>query len=253
MLTDLFYDLYGIGERFKGRVTLGTLLSSIAAGVFIAIGCLSMCFIQASSIPYPIVKTLLSGIVFSVGLFSIMASGLNLFTGGCLVFAPLIGIQLDRRKVNPIDAILFLATYLIGNAVGVAVCSIIFKGMYPEITQSLIATATAKFNKSILELIISGFFCNILVCFASWHGRNAYDLGSLFITVLTPVVTFILCGFEHSIADMFFVSYATGEWYINLLKLLAIIFGNVLGGLVFSVVKVRPILDRTLEEKMKNA
>jgi formate/nitrite transporter FocA (FNT family) len=124
----------------------------------------------------------------------------------------------------------------------------IFKGMHPEITQTMTTIATAKFSKSILDLIISGFFCNVLVCFASWYGRKTSYLGSLFVVVLIPVVTFILCGFEHSIADVFFVSYATGEWTTNLLKLLAIVLGNVLGGLAFSVIKVRPILDNILDE-----
>ena len=106
---------------------------------------------------------------------------------------------------------------------------------YMEKAQSL---AEVKLGDSLFSLFVLAVLCNLLIFIAvDGYKNNPHEVGK-YLALILGVVVFILCGFEHSIADMFYFSMAGVIWQPRtLLAVLVITLGNSLGGLVFPLVR----------------
>lgn len=185
------------------------LIKGILAGIFIGIG--GMVFLSSPS-------KILGSVLFAIGLFTILNFKLNLFTGKlCYVV----------EKKNYIEVLLTLLGNIIGTFV-FAWCMIIAKG---GVQQVAITMCENKLALDWWEVIILGFFCNVLIYLAV-HGFNNFENPiNKFFAVIFGVVVFIMCGFEHSIADMFYFFYAQSYSWQSLLFIFLVALGNLGGGI----------------------
>lgn len=166
----------------------------------------------------------LGAALFAVGLFTICAFGLNLFTGKvCYVF--------DR----PISYVPELLLIWIGNYIGTWIVAQVIS--FTRNGDALCAAAKAlietKQNDGMLSLFILGIFCNILIYIAvSGYKNIPHELGK-YLAIFFGVMVFILSGFEHCVADMFYFNMAGALSGDSFLRLIVITAGNATGSVIF--------------------
>lgn len=221
-----------------------TFVLAIMAGAFIALGGTFMLVVQSdSSLGFTATK-LLSGFVFCLGLFLVIGAGAELFTGSNLMVTGLLSKKFSLGVMLKNWAIV-----LVGNAVGA--CSIVLLLLAADIGslngdvlwQTAMTVAEGKAELSLSTAFTRGILCNFLVCLAVWVSYSADSVTDKFFAVLLPVTAFVACGFEHSIANVFFFSYAgilqltgvVGVLSVStvLVKLFVVLLGNVVGGALF--------------------
>jgi len=193
---------------------LKALVSAILGGCCIAFG--GTAFLSLDS-------KVLGALFFTVGLFAICTMGLNLFTGKvCYVF------QRDR------DYALAVPVIWLGNLLGTGLVAVIVRlTRLSPLAEKAAALCQAKLADSLLSLFLLGVLCNIFIYLAvEGFNQNPHELGK-YLSLFFGVMVFILCGFEHCVADMFYFSMA-GAWSPDVvLRLVVITLGNAVGGVLF--------------------
>ncbi len=196
-----------------------TYVSGILGGACIAFGGVAFLSLESS---------ILGALFFTVGLFTICTLGLNLFTGKvCYVF------QRDRTyAVN-------LPLIWLGNLTGTAAVGLLVQAtrLSPALTARAQSVCQAKLDDSWLSLFLLGVLCNIFIYIAvEGFNQNPHQLGK-YLSLFFGVMVFILCGYEHCVADMFYFTVA-GVWSVDtFLRLLVITLGNAVGGVIFPLVQ----------------
>ena len=202
---------------------------AILAGASIAIG---------GAIYLATENKVVGAIFFSVGLFTVCTKGLNLFTGKAVYL-------FDNKPLFMVDLAVIWAGNLVGAWMVAALLSLTRQA--DKLTEAAAALAETKASDSLLSLFILGIFCNICIYIAvDSYGKNSHELGK-YIGIVFGVTAFILAGFEHSVADMFYFAMA-GRLFEGqtLLCLLVISLGNVVGGVVFPLgLKARDRLTKS--------
>ena len=232
----------------KTRITFGRLfVLAILAGAFIALGGFGSTVASCGVQPVALGR-FLSAAVFPIGLMMVLCAGAELFTGNCLIFLSV----LDKKATVKGMFYNWIVVYL-GNAVGgIAVAWLVVYsnsiGLYNgDLAQMTVNTALAKTVKlTFTQGLLKGILCNFMVCLAVWCAFGAKDLQSKIIGSYLPVFLFVLSGYEHCIANMYFVPagifvsslysiQAEGlSWLSFLVKnLLPVTIGNILGGSLF--------------------
>ena len=193
---------------------LSDFLLSVLAGAAISIG--GAVFLSLDS------KTA-GAIFFCVGLFMVCTLGLNLFTG-----------KVCYLPGKPRSYWGFLAIVWLGNLVGAELTALLLRitRLGPALREKAAALAAVKTGDGLLSLFILGVFCNILIFIAvESYLKNPHELGK-YLGLCFGVTVFILAGFEHCVADMFY--FALAEWTPRaLLCLVVITAGNSVGGVIF--------------------
>ena len=214
------------------------ILSGIFAGLFIALGGLGS---QIASVAVGgTAGKVVGACVFPVGLFLVVTVGVELFTGNRLLPAPWL-----NRKTTAVTMSGILKNWLlvyIGNFIGGLLLALaVFYGHIDRmfdgaLGDTMMSTAAAKMSLDPTEAVIKAILCNILVCLAVWVAMGSGSLGGKAVAVFAPVMLFVLCGFEHSIANMYFIPTGLclgaegdiGAFLLN--NLLPVTIGNILGG-----------------------
>ena len=194
-----------------------TLVGGVLAGLCIGIG--GAVFLALDS-------KIAGALFFTLGLFTICTRGLLLFTGK-------VGYALDNPPSYLVDLAVIWAGNLIGtNLVAYALRATRVCAPYAEKAASMCA---AKAGDSLLSLFVLGIFCNILMFIAVDGFRtNAHETGK-YVGLFLGVAVFILAGFEHCVADMFYFGMAN-VWSADIFaRLLVITAGNAAGGLLIPV------------------
>jgi len=194
-------------------------IQSILAGICIGIG---------GAFFLAIDNKVIGALFFTLGLFTIVTRGFHLFTGR-------IGYVLDQ----PASYCASLIITWIGNLIGtnlVALC-MLFTRNAAAFQEKAASMCETKLNDGPLSLFILGIFCNILMYIAVDGFRsNEHELGK-YLGLFLCVAGFILAGFEHCIADMFYFGIAN-TWSVHtFICLLIITAGNIVGGLLIPVCK----------------
>lgn len=222
---------------------VGYTVSAFMAGVYIALGSILMGFVGGCLAGQPSQK-LICGIVFSVGLCFVTMGGAELFTGNNFIMT--VG-SLKKTVTWGQTAKLWVVCY-IGNLIGSVVAAALFT--MTGICQSNEAVgeffanaAAAKMAGTPANLFAKAIFCNILVCIAIWCGVRLKSEGAKIAMNFCCVGTFVTCGFEHSIANMTFLSIglmnpmgkaiSLGGFFYNLA---IVTLGNMVGGILFVAV-----------------
>ena len=207
---------YWLGDREKMKKTI---FNSLAAGLMIAIG---------GSVFLGCEERTLGAILFTVGLISVVQMNLYLYTGK-------IGFVAERY--NKHDA-LHLLTGLVGNYIAATLCGLLVSYALPKSQAKAADMCAAKLGQNPLQTFILGIFCGVLMYFAIKLYKKKTMIGVLF-----AVPVFIVAGFEHSIADMFY--FAAGRSFTgkSFLFLFMVVLGNTVGAMIL------PMLKRLAGEK----
>ena len=202
---------------------------AILAGASIAIG--GAIYLAAEN-------KVVGAVFFSVGLFTVCTKQLNLFTGKAVYL-------FDNKPKFLIDLVIIWMGNFAGAWAVAALLSLTRQA--DKLAETASALAQTKAEDSLLSLFILGVFCNICIYIAvDSYGKNTHELGK-YVGIVFGVTAFILAGFEHSVADMFYFAMA-GRLFEGrvLLCLLMVTLGNVAGGVVFPLgMKLRDCLTES--------
>lgn len=196
-----------IGEaENKAVMPFGKLvILALLAGAFIALGgaCSSTAAFGISNVG---LARLVSGCIFPVGLILIVVCGGELFTGNCLMV-----IGLLDKKIKFKGMIRNLVIVWIANFIGAAVIALLiyFSGNLNYSDGALgaytIKVALGKVNLGFGTAFVSGILCNMLVCLAVYAAGAAKDIAGKILAVFFPICAFVTAGFEHCVANMYYI------------------------------------------------
>ncbi|MBQ4640566.1 MAG: formate/nitrite transporter family protein [Clostridia bacterium] len=236
---EIFEKWQGITAGKCALKPLKCFILAIMAGMFIGFGGMGATLIQSSA--QMGLNKLLGASVFPVGLMMVVMAGGELFTGNCLM----VGQGLcGRAKWNGILKNLLIA--YIGNMLGaflvsvIAACGGVLTGYGDTTAQLAMTIAKNKVSLSFMDALLKGIGCNILVCAGVWMASGASSAISKAALCFFPVMLFVLCGLEHSIANMYYIpagmlagaDVSIGAYLMN--NLLPVTLGNVIGGAGFA-------------------
>lgn len=232
-----------VGDGKTARKSWVLFVLACFAGAFIALGGLGS-QIASYSVQSPGLGRFLSGAVFPIGLMMVIIAGGELFTGNCLLFISV----LSRNTYLSAMMRSWIVVYL-GNLVGaIFVAFLVNYGhvldMYSQgLAKVAVATATSKVELSFLDAFIKGVLCNFMVCIAVWVSFSTEEVGSKIGALYLPIMLFVICGFEHCVANMYFIPaglfaktvygfQADSLTWLNFAwkNLLPVTLGNIIGG-----------------------
>lgn len=224
-----------VGEKKANLPWWKMIMLGMFAGAFIALAGVGATFANVY------VGKIAGALVFPAGLAMVVVAGSELFTGNNLMVVGLLSRRFGVGKLLKNWILVFL-----GNLLGaVAVAGLVaVSGVFDAVADTVIATASAKVNMGFSEAMIRGVLCNFLVCIAVWMAFYADSVGGKIAAVFLPIMLFVLCGFEHSVANMFYVPAGMfmaglggmmGPSVAGFLigNLLPVTIGNIIGGAIF--------------------
>lgn len=182
---------------------------AVLAGAFIALGALFSTVVTAGGGTAPGISRLLGGTVFGLGLVLVVVGGAELFTGNTLVV-----IAFASRRVRLVRLLRNWAIVYLGNvvgAVGTALLVVLSRRLEAgdgSVAVRALDIARAKTALEMPDAFVSGILANTLVCLAVWMSMSARSVTDKVVAVIPPVAAFVAAGFEHSIANLYFVPVA---------------------------------------------
>jgi formate transporter len=199
-----------IGVKKAHMNPLSMFVLAVLAGAFIALGALFSTTVIAgsSALPYGIVR-LLAGLVFSLGLILVVVGGAELFTGNNLIVMAWASGKVGTRLLLTNWVIVYL-----GNFAGaLATAALVYLSRQYTFGQGTVgaaalATANSKVGLDFVQAVVLGIFCNALVCLAVWMSFSARTTTDRILAIVPPVTAFAAVGFEHSIANMYYLPVA---------------------------------------------
>ena len=235
----------------KGKVStpLGRCFAlAILAGMFIGSGALFMTYVKADQTLSFAAANVLGGLCFSLGLICVIVAGAELFTGNSLMVMAALS-----KKISWVELVKNWVVVWLGNFVGSLILVLVVVGCASAaiaagdntIGNQMVAVASGKINLTPLQIFCRGIGCNLLVCLAVWMGFCGRTVIDKIFTAIFPVMAFVALGFEHCVANMFFlpmgyVASLMGYGTVGVLSLggicINIIFatlGNIVGGSIF--------------------
>src|SRR5512135_2696102 len=196
---------------------------AILAGAFISIGAIFATTVSAggmavkdaagaaafsTGLPYGVTR-LLAGLVFTVGLILVVVGGAELFTGNALIM-----MAFASKKVTISQLLRNWVIVYIGNFVGAILTAyLVFLGKQYSfgngaVGLTALSTGESKTALGFVQAIALGIMCNALVCMAVWMCYSARTTTDKILAIIPPIATFVAAGFEHSIANMYFIPLA---------------------------------------------
>jgi formate transporter FocA len=247
-----------VGRLKAGMSAANTFALAVLAGAFIAMGAIFATTVTAGggALPYGISR-LLGGVAFSLGLILVVVAGAELFTGNNLIVMAWAG-----RKVSTTRLLRNWAIVYAGNFVGaIGTAGILYVGKQytfgkGAVGEQALSIATGKTGLGFVQAIALAALCNALVCLAIWLTYSARSVADKILAIVFPITAFVAAGFEHSVANMYFIPSAlfirngapgtfwtaigkTAADYPNLTiqgflvnNLLPVTIGNIIGGAV---------------------
>ena len=233
-----------IGGKKCDDSLLNLIILSFLAGAYIAFGGL-LAVVAKTGIAAPVgLSKFVFGAVFPVGLILVVLAGSELFTGNCMymVVALLKGDGTVKGLVrnwvvswifNFVGA-LFVA-YFMAYLTGIVAPT----GAGAAFAKTIVATTTAKMDLTWTQAFLRAIGCNWLVCLAVYLAIAADDVVGKIAGIWFPIMAFVTIGFEHSVANMFFLPLglfcgaATNWGAIIINNLVPVTIGNIVGGAVF--------------------
>lgn len=232
-----------------------TFLLGFLGGAFIAFGAMFSTIVStgmAPAMPFGLIR-LLAGLSFCLGLILVVIAGAEIFTGNILITMAWMNRKISFFAVLKNWGIVYLAN--IFGSITVALM-VFLSGQYKfaqgTVGQMMISIVTGKLDHSLLSSLFLAILCNILVCLAIWMTYSARTSGDKLLMILFPITAFVAGGFEHSVADMYYLPMALFVKYFDpafiqkaaisapnltvgnsLILLLIASLGNIIGGMVF--------------------
>lgn len=197
-----------IGIKKAQTDFLSLLMLSILAGAYVAVGAVFATTISAGAqgmIPFGVVKVL-SGLAFSLGLILVVVGGAELFTGNNLIL-----MAFASGKVSLAALARNWAVVYVGNFIGAAATAVIMflTEQYAQgggaVGLNALSIGEAKSGLDFVQAVALGIMCNALVCMAVWMCFGARTVTDKILAIIPPIAAFVAAGFEHSVANMYFI------------------------------------------------
>ena len=253
---------------------------AVLAGAFIALGAVFSTTVSAGTagvVPFGIAR-LLAGVAFCLGLILVIVGGAELFTGNALISMAWASGIVSTVQVARNWAIVYL-----GNLLGAAATAMLvyISQQYTfgngAVGLTALEIARAKSNLGFTQAVALGTLCNGLVCLAVWLCLGARSTADKILAILFPISAFVAAGFEHSVANMYFIpigvliktdtaflasigktvnDYATLTWAnCVIVNLIPVTVGNIIGGvflvgLVYWAVYLNPACEDSKVERL---
>jgi formate transporter len=232
--------------------TLSTILLGILAGVFIGLGAM-FCTVVTTDLGLGFGLTkLLGGLSFCLGLILVVMAGAELFTGNCLIVISWMSGRTSFAKLLRNWGLVYFAN-LLGALSLAGLIFYTYQWMFNNygVGANALLIANAKVNLSFGSALARGILCNVLVCLAVWLCFSARTVTGKILSILFPITAFVAAGFEHSIANMYFIptgillanqpavleaagvtasSVANLNWAGFIANLVPVTIGNIIGG-----------------------
>lgn len=241
------FDAYSPDKMAKFVETVGVKKANLPFMPTAMLGLLAGAFISFGAMFFTLVMTnhglgfgpsrLLGGVAFSLGLVLVVVGGAELFTGNNLIVMAWAKRKVTIGKLLRNWMIVYFTNLLgaLGSALFVF-WSATLNMNDGSVADTAIQIATTKINLDPFTAFIRGILCNALVCLAVWLCFAAHDVSSKILAIVFPISAFVALGFEHSIANMYFIPIGMlltdGE--INALdflgNLIPVTLGNIIGG-----------------------
>lgn len=222
-----------------------TFALAILAGAFISLGALfyTVTVTSERGVGAPSGLTRLAGgVAFSLGLVLVVVGGAELFTGNNLIAMAWASGRIRTGQVFRNWGWVYLGNLL--GALGTAAL-VVLSGVHGladgAVGETAVRIARAKADLDSAEALARGVLCNVLVCLALWLCMGARGVADKILAVVFPISAFVACGFEHSVANMYFlpvglalaaVSSAPIALHDALSNLFFVTLGNILGGTI---------------------
>ena len=227
---------------------------AVLAGAFIGLGAMFATTTAAATatLPYGLAR-LLIGLAFCLGLILVVVAGAELFTGNNLIV-----MAWANHKISTWALLRNWVIVYIGNFVGsLGTAGLVFLAKQytsggGSVGEAALNIAVGKVNLGFVQALALGILCNALVCLAIWLTFSARSVADKILAIIFPISAFVAAGFEHSIANMYFIPYALliktfdpafgvakkidltnltwGSFFLK--NLLPVTLGNILGGAV---------------------
>ncbi len=178
----------------------------VLAGGFIGLGAMFFTLVVSDANLSFAVARVLGGTVFSLGLILVVVAGAELFTGNNLLVMAWVGRRISTAKLVENLVVVYLANLM--GAVGLAVLvawSGHAKAAGSAVGKAAVAIAAAKCALPFAEAFFKGVLCNVLVCLAVWLAMAGRNVADKILAIIFPIAAFVACGFEHSVANMYFI------------------------------------------------
>ncbi len=221
-----------------------SIVFAILGGIFIAIGGL-LSILVAGGMPgvasqNPGIVKFMAGAMFPLGLVLVVVAGAGLFTSDCATLP----FAYWQQKINLADVLKVAGIGYFANFLGALVVAWLFAYQTGTLTSDpwktyAVNLATHKIEASFWVVFTKGIGANLMVCLAIWMATAAKDIAGKVLVIWMPVMAFVALGWEHSIANMFFIPLgmmlnAPVSLYAFLYhNLLPATLGNIAGGMLF--------------------
>ena len=283
MTTQVFIDAFPPAEMAHRMEAAGVQKTELDTWTMFALSVLAGAFIGSGAVFATVVSTgltnagmgyglarLLTGLAFCLGLVAVVVAGAELFTGNNLIV-----MAFASGKVSFGALIRSWAIVYLGNFVGAFLTAYIvfltkqYMSAGGAVGANALAIASEKCSLGFIQAMAAGILCNALVCLAIWLCFSARSTTDKILAIILPITAFVACGFEHSVANMYFVpigllikssaenglweligrtatDFGNLTWSAFLLKnLLPVTIGNIIGGtgcvgLVYWSIYLRP-------------
>jgi formate transporter len=212
-----------LGVKKAGLPLANMFMLAILAGAFIAIGAIFATTVSAGSmsvkdatgaaafstgLPYGVTR-LLTGLAFTVGLILVVVGGSELFTGNNLIM-----MAFASKKITLTALLRNWVVVYVGNFVGSIITAyIVFLSKQYSFGSGAIGLAALNIGETktsfgFVQAVALGIMCNALVCMAVWLCYSARSTTDKILAIIPPISCFVAAGFEHSIANMYFIPIA---------------------------------------------
>lgn len=191
--------------------TLSLMALAILAGAFIAFGSMFSIVVTAGAegiLPYGVIR-LLGGLVFSLGLILVIVGGAELFTGNNLMVMACASGRVAAHEVLRAWGLVYVGNFV--GAVGTALLVFLASGYAHgggAVGITALVGADGKVALSAMQAFIHGILANVLVCLATWLCYSARTTTDKILAIIFPIAAFSAAGFEHSIANMYLLTFA---------------------------------------------
>lgn len=199
----------GVGVKKASLDVASMFALAVLAGAFIACGAIfattTTAGLASAGVGFGIVK-LLGGLVFCLGLIGVVVAGAELFTGNTLM-----SIAFASGKIGLGGLLSNWVVVYVGNLVGSLLTAVVMLASKQylfgngAIGVNALTTANSKCSLDFVQAVALGIMCNALVCLAVWLCSSARSTTDKILSIIFPISAFVAAGFEHSIANMYFI------------------------------------------------
>ncbi|HSN94165.1 MAG TPA: formate/nitrite transporter family protein [Anaerolineaceae bacterium] len=227
---------------------------ALFGGAYIALGAILATTVATNGPDFPFgVNSLLKGLIFTVGLILVLVAGAELFTGNNLILMAVLAKKVTVAKMLRNWGVVYLGN-LIGSLI-IALVMLLSKQYLlagGALGKTVLTIANTKAGLDFWSAIGLGIMCNLLVCLAVWMSFSARTTAGKILAIIPPITAFVAAGFEHSVANMYFIpigllikwtnpefvtkagdfgNLTIGNFFVR--NLLPVTIGNLIGGALF--------------------